>query len=153
MTIQSFKQRRYKMNQIYYTCNGTILNSSNPMSWVRIWKWSQQTKLTLMIESTFHWGVDSPVKMASFTIALPTSKSMSAGTVLSSPPVWVDGLPMDTTSPGSRSVPKSFAHLKFDFFKHSSNTKAIFKENCVLFSHKPPASIHHHSLTVHPNTS
>ena len=85
--------------------------------------------MTLWKESTFHWGVDSPVKMASFTIALPTSKSMSAGTVLSSPPVWVEGLPMDTTSPGSRSVPKSFAHLKFDLFRDSSNTETIYKVN------------------------
>lgn len=58
---------------------------------------------------TFHCGVDSPVKIASFTMALPANNSMSAGTDLSSP---VEERPMETTSPGTSSVPGSFTHLR-----------------------------------------
>lgn len=37
------------------------------------------------VVTTFHCGVDSPVRIASLVIAVPANKSISAGTVLSSP--------------------------------------------------------------------
>lgn len=53
--------------------------------------------------------------MASLTIALPASKSMSAGMDLSSPP---DERPTDTMSPGRSSVPGTFTHLTAKVFAH-----------------------------------
>lgn len=64
--------------------------------------------------------------MASLTIALPARISMSAGTVLSSP-VGPEDRPIETTSPGKRSVPASFIHLKITkpirYKQHKTNIK------------------------------
>lgn len=74
--------------------------------------------------ATFHCGVDSPVRIASLTIAFPASKSISAGTDLSST-LGPEERPIDTISPGKRSVPESLTHLQFKTSKIMSIENAV----------------------------
>mmetsp|Transcript_1351 Transcript_1351/g.5317 ORF Transcript_1351/g.5317 Transcript_1351/m.5317 type:complete len:369 (-) Transcript_1351:330-1436(-) len=56
------------------------------------------------------WGVDSPVSIASVTVASPATSTRSAGTTSSSPASFTPFAHTDTTSPGTSSFANRLCH-------------------------------------------